>query len=171
MNMTNKQKTLNKKLLSAAVAATTANEIHFLVRQGADVNCTNEWGLTPLMLAAQYNTHVVVLKALIKDGADIAAVEPKYRSNALHLAANKCSNPKVVETLIEAGADINARNYLGETPLIMSVLQNQNTRIFSQLISSGADITICDWQGHNVMEYARLQKRPYIITILKQLGL
>ncbi len=171
MNMTNKQKTLNKKLLAAAVSASTANEIHVLVRQGADINCTNEWGLTPLMLAAQYNTHVVVLKALIKDGADISAVEPKYRSNALHLAANKCSNPKVVEALIEAGADINARNYLGETPLIMAVSQNQNTRIFSQLISSGADITICDWQGHNVMEYARLEKRPYIITILKQLGL
>ena len=76
-----------------------------------------------------------------------------------------------VEALIEAGADINARNYLGETPLIMAVSQNQNTRIFSQLISSGADITICDWRGHNVMEYARLEKRPYIITILKQLGL
>ena len=171
MNMTNKQKTLNKKLLSAAVSLSSANDIHTLVRQGADINCTNEWGLTPLMLAAQYNTHVVVLKALLKDGADISAVEPKYRSNALHLAANKCSNPKVIEALIEAGADINARNYLGETPLIMAVSQNQNTRIFSQLISCGADITICDWQGHNVMEYARLEKRPYIITILKQLGL
>lgn len=169
--MTNKQKTLNKKLLAAAVSSSKANEINLLIKQGADVNCTNEWGLTPLMLAAQYNTHVVVLKALLKDGADLFAVEPKYRSNALHLAANKCSNPKVIEALVEAGADINARNHLGETPLIMAVLQNENTRIFSQLISSGADITICDWQGHNVMEYARREKRPYIITILKQLGL
>ncbi|MCF0261514.1 MAG: ankyrin repeat domain-containing protein [Sphaerochaetaceae bacterium] len=169
--MTNKQKSLNKKLLAAAISASKANDIHLLVRQGADINCTNEWGLTPLMLAAQYNTHVVILKAILKEGADLFAVEPKYRSNALHLAANKCSNPKVIEVLVEAGADINARNYLGETPLIMSVLQNQNTRIFSQLITSGADINICDWQGHNVMEYARLEKRPYIITILKQLGL
>ena len=72
---------------------------------------------------------------------------------------------------MEAGSDINGRNYLGETPLIMAVSQNDNTRIFSQLISCGADINICDWQGHNVMEYARLEKRPYIITILKQLGL
>ncbi len=169
--MTNKQKILNKKLLAAAVSSSKAIEIHTLIKQGADVNCTNEWGLSPLMLASQYNTHVVVLKALLKDGADLFAVEPKYRSNALHLAANKCSNPKVIEALVEAGADINARNYLGETPLIMAVLQNDNTRIFSQLIASGADINICDWQGHNVMEYARREKRPYIITILKQLGL
>ena len=90
--MTNKQKILNKKLLTAAVSATKANDIHLLVRQGADVNCTNEWGMTPLMLAAQYNIHVVVLKALLKEGADLFAVEPKYRSNALHLAANTCSN-------------------------------------------------------------------------------
>ena len=169
--MTNKQKILNKKLLSAAVSATKANDIHLLVKQGADVNCTNEWGLTPLMLAAQYNIHVVVLKALLKEGADLFAIEPKYRSNALHLASNTCSNPKIIEALVEAGADINARNYLGETPLIMAVLSNDNTRIFSQLLASGADTSICDWQGHNVMEYARREKRPYIITILKQLGL
>ena len=123
------------------------------------------------MLAAQYNPHVVVLKAIFKGGADLFAVEPKYRSNALHLAAGMSSNPKVIEALVEAGADINARNYLGETPLIMAVLQNENTRIFSQLIESGADVNICDWQGHNVMEYARREKRPYIITILKKLGL
>ena len=169
--MTHKQKILNKKLLSAAISGTKAIDIHNLTRQGADVNCANEWGMTPLMLAAQYNPPVVVLKALLKDGADLNAVEPKYRSNALHLAANKCSNPKVIETLVEAGADINCRNYLGETPLIMAVSQNENTRIFSQLLTCGADINICDWQGHNVMEYARLEKRPYIITILKQLGL
>ncbi len=169
--MTNKQKTLNKKLLAAAVSATKAKEIHELVKMGADVNCVNDWGMSPLMLASQYNTHVVVLKALLHDGANIHAVEPKYRSNALHLAANKCSNPKIIEALIDAGADINARNYLGETPLIMAVQANDNTRIFSELLSCGADINICDWQGHNVMEYARREKRAYIITILKQLGL
>lgn len=169
--MTNKQKTLNKKILSAAVSATKAKEIHDLVKLGADVNCTNDWGMSPIMLAAQYNTHVVVLKALIREGADINAVEPKYKSNALHLAANKCSNPKVVEALIDAGADVNARNYLGETPLIMAVQSNENTRIFSQLLACGADVNMCDWQGHNVMEYARREKRAYIITILKQLGL
>ena len=169
--MTNKQKTLNRKLLSAALSSSKASDIHLLVRQGADINCTNEWGLSPLMLAAQYNPHLVVLKAIIKDGADIYSVEPKYRSNALHLAASKCSNPKVIRTLVESGADINARNYLGETPMIIAVMQNRNTRIFSQLIACGADIAICDWQGHNVMEYARREKRPYIITILKKLGL
>ncbi|MCF0238747.1 MAG: ankyrin repeat domain-containing protein [Sphaerochaetaceae bacterium] len=169
--MTNKKKTLNKKLLAAAVSATKAKDIHDLIKQGADVNCTNEWGMSPVMLAAQYNTHVVVLKALVKDGADINAVEPKYRSNALHLAANTCSNPKIIEALVEMGADINVRNYLGETPLIMSVQANENTRIFSQLIDCGADYSICDWQGHSVMEYARREKRAYIITVLKKLGL
>ena len=169
--MTNKQKTLNKKLLAAALSSAKASDIHMLVRQGADINCANEWGLTPLMLASQYNTHVMVLKAIIKDGADLCAVEPKYRSNALHLAASKCSNPKVIRTLVEAGADINVRNYLGETPLIIAVMQNANTRIFSQLIACGADIAVCDWQGHNVMEYARREKRPYIITMLKKMGL
>lgn len=165
------EKSLNKKLLAAATSSSLTKEIKSLISQGANVNCTNQWGMTPLMLAAQYNTHVTVLKALISAGADINAVEPKYRSNALHLAANHSSNAKVIDVLIQHGADVNARNYLGETPLIMAVSSNPNTRVFTELLNNGADINICDWQDHSVMEYARKEKRAYVITVLKSLGL
>ena len=76
---------LNKKLLQAAISATKASEIKKLVEAGADINVHNEWGLTPVMLAAQYNHCVAVLKALIELGGDIHEAEPKYRSNALTL--------------------------------------------------------------------------------------
>ena len=146
---------LNKKLLSAAISSTKAKDIKDLIAAGADVNTHNEWGLTPVMLAAQYNNSTAVLNALIAAGADIHEAEPKYRSNSLHLAANSSKNPKIIEALLAAGANIDARNYLGETALIMAVNSNSETKMTTQLIKSGADVNACDYQGHSVLDYAR----------------
>lgn len=168
--MTKKEEALNRKLLNVAVTATRAREITTLISQGADVHTQNEWGLTPIMLAAQYNPAVVVTKALLEAGADLVEAEPKYRSNALHLAANKTTNPKIIKTLLDYGADLNARNYLGETALIMAVSTNSATRIVTALIKAGADINARDYQGHSVLEYARLAKRTYIVNVLKKMG-
>jgi len=161
---------LNKKLLAAAVSATRVNEVKSLLAEGADIHTQNEWGLTPIMLAAQYNSSVNVLKALLEAGADIQEAEPKYRSNALHLAATKSTSPKIIETLLEAGADLNARNYLGETALILAINSNDETRVVTALLKAGADINARDYQGHSVLEYAKLTKRTYIITQLNKMG-
>ena len=168
--MTKNTDSLNKKLLTAAVSATRAREIKELIDAGADVNAHNEWGLTPVMLAAQYNHCVAVLNALIAAGADINEAEPKYRSNALHLAANSSKNPKIIDALLAAGANIDARNYLGETALIMAVNGNAETKVTTQLIKNGADVNACDYQGHSVLEYARAAKRTYVINLLKEKG-
>src|SRR5574344_3074601 len=149
--MAKREETLNKKLLAAAVTATKVKEIKSLLAQGADVHTQNEWGLTPIMLAAQYNPAVVVTKALLAAGADLQEAEPKYRPNALHLAANKTTNPKIIKTLLDYGADLNARHYLGETALIMAVSTNSATRIVTALIKAGADINARDYQGHSVL--------------------
>lgn len=168
--MAKSSETINKKLLAAAISATKARDIKDLLDKGADINAHNEWGLTPVMLAAQYNHSVAVLKALIEAGADIHEAEPKYRSNALHLAANSSKNPKIIEALLDAGANIDARNYLGETALIMAVNSNDETKITTQLIKSGADINARDYQGHSVLDYAKNAKKTYIINLLKDKG-
>lgn len=168
--MARTNESVNKKLLTAAVSATKAREIKEILEKGADINIHNEWGLTPVMLAAQYNHSVAVLKALIEAGADIQEAEPKYRSNSLHLAANSSKNPKVIDALLAAGANINARNYLGETALIMAVNTNPETKITTQLIKCGADINASDYQGHSVLDYAKAAKRTYIINLLKEHG-
>ncbi|NLE15796.1 MAG: ankyrin repeat domain-containing protein [Spirochaetales bacterium] len=168
--MAKREETLNKKLLAAAVSATKVKEIKTLLDEGADIHTQNEWGLTPIMLAAQYNPSVNVLKALLEAGADIQEAEPKYRSNSLHLAANKSASPKIIEELLKAGADLNARNYLGETALIMAVNSNPETRIVSALLKAGADINARDYQGHSVLEYAKAAKRTYLVNQLKKMG-
>ena len=161
---------LHKKLLQAAVSATRARDIRELVEKGADINAHNEWGLTPVMLASQYNHSVAVLKEIINDGGDIHECEPKYKSNSLHLAANSSKNPKVIGALLEAGANLEAKNYLGETALILAVNTNSETKITTELIKLGADINAKDYQGHTVLEYAKAVKKTYIVNLLKSMG-
>ena len=63
-----------------------------------------------------------------------------------------------------------ARNYLGETALIMAVNSNDETKISTQLIKSGADINARDYQGHSVLDYAKAAKRTYLVNLLKENG-
>ena len=61
-------KTIQDKLVDAVIDnnVTLINE---LIEQGADVNCPNKHGMTPLVIAASYRT-VEALEALLKAGAD-----------------------------------------------------------------------------------------------------
>jgi ankyrin repeat protein len=53
--------------------------------------------------------------------------------------AAKCNtNPKVLSILIEAGAEVNARNGIRKTPLKIAKASNANAEILSTLIGAGA---------------------------------
>jgi len=53
---------------------------------------------------------------LISRGVDVNATDPQGR-NALHFAAMRGIRADVVQTLLDAGASVNARDDGGKTPL------------------------------------------------------
>jgi ankyrin repeat protein len=168
--MTMDQEKLQEKLLTAADSAKNADAVEKLLQQGADVNATDSFGLTPLMRAALFNSNEKVIKVLVKAGADIFAREPQYKSTALQLAANHNSSAKVIEALVEAGSDIHDVNYLGETALVMAVNSGNDTKVISALIRAGSDVNSRDYQDRSALDYARMSKRAYVVKILKQAG-
>ena len=52
----------------------------------------------------------------------------------------------------------------------MAVNNNPETKMSTQLIKSGADINARDYQGHSVLDYAKVAKRTYIVNLLKEKG-
>ena len=125
------------------------------IREGADVNCTDDMfdvfsrkvacqtgipcvphmqnGLTPLMYAAG-NGHLELLKKLIKAGADVNLVVEQM--TALPIAAGK-EHYKFIKSLIKAGANVNITDPLVMPPLICAVRtgDTENSRRIIEMLS------------------------------------
>ncbi len=96
--------------------AATAGELEIatlLLEAGADVNGTTSRGLTPLHCAAS-GGHTPVVELLIARGADLHA-RTESGATVLHYAV--LSDPECLATLLEHGAEVNARDRGRVTPL------------------------------------------------------
>jgi ankyrin repeat protein len=82
---------------------------------GADVNIEESPGVPLLHSRIHWNLPAVCLW-LLKNGAN-PNVKGKGGDTALHIAARKGINPKVIEALVERGGNLRAKNDLGDTPL------------------------------------------------------
>ena len=65
----------------------------------------------------------------------------------LHLAVALSHNPSVVQLLVDAGAELEARDRHGSTPL-HSAISNTNLSVIRALLDVGADVEARDRRGH-----------------------
>jgi len=146
--------------LHAAAMKGRTDVIKMLIDAGAPVDAKErKYGRTPLMEAAWYG-HADALKALIDCGANIEAVDDALGRTALATAADKASDPKLnkltsedvgtgkgprdcVQILLAAGADPNACDQAGKTPLHWAASQG-NGECCHMLLDSGAVIDARD---------------------------
>ncbi len=176
-----------------ATANGNTNLIALLLRHGADVRARNAEGKTPFLLAHDQN-NFQVMEFLLAHGADINA--PDINGNtALHLrAASEAdritppADPSQPETaampparsmmkfLLEHGANVNATNLAGETPLHRIAAKSFSTndptaevRAWIQpLLDHHASLEARDPNGCNVFQLAvKNFNYPLVDTLLK----
>lgn len=94
----------------------TREMMKWLVAQGADIDYVDAYGYTPLLLHAGRSYEVKQALDLINLGANVHAVHNPYKENALHYAI-PTGNIELVQRLLEAGTDIHAVDWNGNTPL------------------------------------------------------
>lgn len=114
--------------------------VKYLVKAGADIDAYADagWPYTPIGLAVK-SSNIAAMKALIKLGADIEKPNGRDHSSALLLACNN-GLTQAAEVLLKAGADINARDAYGYTPIFLAS-ENEKGRLVAMLLDAGADIT------------------------------
>ena len=98
------------------------------------------------------NDHSEVARLLIAHGANVNLLGRRDAVTPLHL----CAFPGEADLLLDMGADINAVDKFGCTPLFNSVMvfkrdnQKAATAFARLLLRRGADVFVKDKQGHDV---------------------
>ncbi|KAL1525929.1 hypothetical protein AB1Y20_020755 [Prymnesium parvum] len=93
---------LNNFLMKTAIPSNDLSRVQMVVRDGADVNCTDGDGNSPLNLAVSNGASVALIQFLISRGAHVNFVGAA--GSALQIAAIQ-DNVEVVRCLLAHGAD------------------------------------------------------------------
>ncbi len=133
--------------------------------------------------SVRYNSSPEKLQVLIRHGGNVnlKVKELKIGSDADSTLLHMACNATIARTLLENGADIEARNAAGRTPLQeclyrsgYSFRNEDDARLLiSSLISAGADIEATDNEGDTALHYAAGSNHSYwkaLTSILLQAG-
>ncbi len=118
---------------------------------GLDINSANKTGYTPLMFAAAYNSPEVV-KFLIGKGADTSVKANIQDLNALHIASLFNPRPDIIDVLLVAGMNIEAKTENDHTPLLLAASDNRNLEVVERLAFKGADKGAYDAKGRTAVK-------------------
>ncbi|XP_042295036.1 NF-kappa-B inhibitor beta [Sceloporus undulatus] len=113
----------------------------------AQLDCTNYDGFTPLHLAV-LRKDMDMVNLLISGGSDLNKPELSCGRSPLHLAVESQS-PEVVEYLLRAGANPEARMYVGYTPMY-SAIHRPNEKIPQLLRAFGSEEP--DWDSEESLD-------------------
>jgi ankyrin repeat protein len=110
--------------LILAILEGHASVASLLIDGGADIQARNKGGFTPLHAAAYANA-VEIAEQLLRGGADINDQMNKARGTALSVASEE-GHSGVVTVLIDHGADLEAGERNGYTPLTRALWRGQS---------------------------------------------
>jgi ankyrin repeat protein len=123
--------------------------------KGAKVDYRNpETGWTALHRAARFG-HAEIASALLRCGANPNARDNRQLTPLHDSAQGLLGSVAAMKLLLDAGADIEARDSYGKTPVLAAV-QYSNLAGFLFLLGASADISVRDADGVSAHDMVRI---------------
>jgi ankyrin repeat protein len=155
---------LLETLGSSRDPAITEKVFNLLISSGINVNAQTKGGESALLRALNINERDISI-LLIESGADVNHSDTRGNTPLLIASQPGHGEVKVVETLLSHGADVMAKNKLGDTAL-MNALHGRYKDIAEMLILRGADINAKNLRGETPLKIAKQNSLTEIIQIL-----
>jgi ankyrin repeat protein len=165
-----------------AIRENNLPEVNRLLRAGADIEAKNTFGDTAL-IAASTQGNVQVVQAFLEHGADIearticgdtslhCACARGYLTVAIELLSPKDSNgstpPSILDKRKSRGADTEAKNKGGSTPLHYASMRG-HVAVVKALLSRGANILAANNRGKLPVHYAVIERKSAVSKYLFQ---
>ena len=146
-----------------------------LIENGGDVDARNKDGLAALYYARkgkQKELEGVLIRAGAKEHLLWIFVDGRTMFEA---ARDSKTTPnqfsRHIDAIRKAGADVNAKNIDGKTPLHQAAYFNKNPEVITTLIKAGADVNAKNKNGSTPLQDAVwFNKNPEVTTLLIKAG-
>ena len=122
-----------------------------------DVDLSNKYGETPLMIAS-IDGDMPVVKTLVQQNK---AKLDHIGWTPLHYACAR-GQLQVAQFLVTTGAIIDSRGPNGSTPLMMAA-QSGNEELIKFLLDKGADLRMRNTNGFSAIDIAEIYQKPWIV--------
>lgn len=120
-----------------AAAYNMPDVIKLLAKKKVDINCKDNKGRTPLMIAC-LEGHLDAVKALVENGASLAERDMSLNGQTVLMTAAYNQHAGVVKYLISKGADVNDVKNDGWTVLLIAC-EGGSLDVVKLLVEKGAD--------------------------------
>ncbi|KAL6897202.1 ankyrin repeat-containing domain protein [Trichoderma evansii] len=164
-----------------------------LLEHGADINAADKDGLTVLIVATYPGLFVEeatinTIKFLLENGAEINAADKdgqtaliwgakfEYEEDEDIFGRYTCrerlitqANITIIKFLLENGAEVDAADESGQTPLIWAA-KTGNEDVIKLLLENGAGIDVSDKNGLTALYWANSKEQREIVKLLLERG-
>src|ERR1700741_1009097 len=149
-----------------AAATGQTERIRSLIQQDPElVNCYAPDGFAPLSLAVFFG-HPETVNALLAAGAEVNARWREPMKLTPLASAMATAQNEIARTLIEHGANVNAKAESELTPLHTAAARG-NIEAATLLLEHGADINATTTDGKKPISYAEERNQPDMVEFLK----
>lgn len=181
------RKLLNEASLIGAAERGEVNRVAALLKQGTFPDLKDDWGnnalLSVLMRDQNFGDvitkdskgkivhlpstteYAAILQMLIEHGANVNCPDRGGPIPLLYVTELKSAR-----VLLAAGADVNAKNEAGTSPLMRAATQDFHGDIVRLFLENGADINAVDHEGSSSLHYAIQVGYAEVLQILLRSG-